>query len=203
MATLCDDLYGSALDRDALFVSKVDWLDRIAKRSPPDPAELLIASGQIRLLITDRTRLLDQVNGSRNFDIRFRVLDNRNPIAVLSGATFWAVQDGLAPALDPNNKRNREILSLSCDAFLQERVMVYVGEDVTVKDLVRFCAHTAGGVHAGDPEGGNVGKEAKLADLGERILVGGMDPAVRSLRGIALVVVEALRPLRDSIVEAG
>lgn len=197
--------YRSQMDRDHLFVQKVDWLDAVVRRVPLNLPELLIASGQLRLLLTDKKRLIDQVNATRNFDIRFRILSQRDDLPpVAARLTLRAAPDGISPSLAAVSFPNHTVptLTLRLDAFLQERIMIFRDEDITVLDLIKFLSHVAGGVHAGDPESGS-GREAKLAELSEMVLLGIEDLPTRCLRGVAAVVVEALRPLRDAIAKGG
>lgn len=86
------------------------------------------------------------------------------------------------------------------DAFLQERIIIYKGEDVTVRDLIDHLANVAGGVHSGPAR---TPKQEKLDELAEAVVVQDMDAPLRSLRSVVVVVAEALRPLRDAIVEGG
>lgn len=189
--------YSSPVDRDRLFVATVDWLDGVVKA--PDEHQLLLASGRLRLLLLDDSRLVDQVNRSRRFQIRFRILRHRESPPFPDLLTLWALPDGLSPGHVPPN-HTIPVESVPREAFLHERIMIYRGEDVTVAELISHTANVVGGVHAG---ASRTDKQQKLDDLGEEISISGMHPGIRCIRGIAAVVVEALHPLRDAIVAGG
>jgi hypothetical protein len=106
------------MDRRKLFVQTVDWLAEAGDRQPPNEHELLLASGRIRLLLLDKTRLVDQVNASYRFDIRYRIVRSGPP----PGAVFRSIMDGLSPShMLPIS---RPIESVGLEAFLHERVML-------------------------------------------------------------------------------
>jgi hypothetical protein len=183
------------MERDRLFVQTIDWLAEVGYRHPPDEHELLLASGRLRLLLLDAGRLVDQVNRTRRFDLRYRILRHGDGPPLQHLLKLWAVPDGLAPELMGFN-HNIPIESVKLEALLHERVMIYEGEDVTVRDLIDHVANVVGGVHAGKAL---ESKDQKLNELAEEVVIQGMDVAVRCLRSIVVVVVEALRPLRDAI----
>lgn len=185
------------MDRDRLFVQTVDWLAQVSQRELLDEHELLLASGRLRLLLLDAQRLLDQVNVARKFDIRYRIV-RLSQSAYLQEVLkdrpmMWAAVDGLSP---DSSAIVAPIESVPLEAFLHERVMIYMGEDVTVRDLIDHLANVAGGVHAGKAREPH---NEKLNQMAEEIMLGGIDSPIRCLRSIVVVVVEALRPLRDAI----
>lgn len=186
------------MERDRLFIQTMDWLADVSRREPPDEHELLLAAGRLRLLLLDGQRLLDQVNGVRRFDVRFRIVRHSKSaylaVVLEDKPLMWAAVDGLAPEFAIPGAGPVE--SVGIEAFLHERVMIYLGEDVTVRDLIDHLANVAGGVHAGKAR---TPRDQKLNEMGEQITLGGFDAPIRCLRGIAVVVVGALSPLRDAI----
>ncbi|MEX0754005.1 MAG: hypothetical protein WD556_02665 [Actinomycetota bacterium] len=140
---------------------------------------------------------MEQVNTSHRIKIRYRILRHRQgpPIPFREDLVLWAIPDGLSPDLAPPG-RYVPIEDVKRDQLLHERVMIYKGEDVTVADLIRHVAHVVGGVHAGVPK---TDRESKLDELADQFVIQDMNPAVRSLRSIVMVVIEALRPLRAAI----
>lgn len=151
------------------------------------------------MLLLDAQRLVDQVNRAYKFDIRYRIVRTGPPMLPGGGPDFWTVGDGLAPKLMEDFPLPLHIESVGLEAFLHERVMIYAGEDVTVRDLIDHVANVVGGVHAGKAR---EVRDLKLNELAEETALGGMDAPIFVLRAIVLVVAEALRPLRDAI-EAG
>lgn len=186
------------MERDRLFVQTVDWLTDAAQRNPPDEHELLLASGRLRMLLLDRQRLVDQVNASRRFDIRYRIVrlgGSAYTKAVLDlKPMMWVAADGISPEFA--RPGSGPVESVRLEAFLHERVMIYRGEDVTVCDLIDHLANVAGGVHAGKAR---EPRDIALNQLSDEIMLGGLDTPILCVRGIAAVVADALRPLRDAI----
>lgn len=188
------------MHRDRLFASTVDWLAEVGSRNPPDEHELLLASGRLRLLLLDSRRLVDQVNAKRRLDIRYRIVRlERGPymqalLQLPEPMLMWAALDGIAP--DLARPGSGPVESVGLREFLRERVMIYQGEDVTVRDLIDHVANVAGGVHAGQARSQ---RDVKLNEMAEAMILGGVRAPIMCLRGIVVVVVEALQPLRSAV----
>ena len=180
------------MDVARLFVETVDWLDEIGKGQPPEYG-LLMASGRLRLLLLDDSPLVHQVNRHHRLKVRFRILRHGDP-PMKEALKLWAVPDGLSPDIAPAGHRI-PIEEVNLDTFLRERIMIIDGTDVTVVELIRHLANVAGGVHAGsarDPV------DRQLEEMGELMMLQGVNVVARCLRGIVQVVVSALRPLREA-----
>jgi hypothetical protein len=72
--------------------------------------------------------------------------------------------------------------------------MVVNGQDVTVKDVIRYVAHVEGAVHAGVPQGD---VEKALAEVSSDLEVAGYSATVAAVRGIGEVVLSGLQSLRS------
>jgi len=184
------------MNADQLFVTTFDWIDNAIHREPLDQYELLLTAGRLRLLLLDENTLIEQVNQQRRFQLRFAILRHGDGPPLQELIELWCVPDGLAPSLMAFG-HNVPIETVSRSVFLHERIMIYQGEDVSVHDLIRHLAHVAGGVHSRNPA---TPKEEKLNDLAENILLQGVEAPIRCLRGVAAVVLETLRPVRDAIL---
>jgi hypothetical protein len=107
--------------------------------------------------------------------------------------TAYAVEDGFDPAtalIGPApTKVNR-------DQLLSQMVAVYCGQEITVKHLLRYAAHTAGGVHFDPPK---TAEERAAEALSEQMRVGGHPAGGRTLLALGRVVVRALEPLRERV----
>ena len=157
--------------------------------------ELLGAARLIRQLLLDEERLVDQVNRDRRQAIVFRVGDNSRleDMALGMGAVMLAPFDGFDPdtALPSSTT-----IELKRDAFFARRVMYVAGQDVSVKDMVLYTAHVAGGVHAGAPKSA---QDRLLQALSQEWIFGDLPGGLRALQAIGRVVVKALRPLEDTV----
>jgi len=184
---------------DALFLATMDDL-RNRVTTPRTEYEALMSSPLLRKLLLDSPTLVDLVNRSRMVPVEY-VINARPPIWKQLGEeapTAYAVEDGFDPATalvaPAPTKVNR-------DQLLSQMVAVYRGEEITVKYLLRYAAHTAGGVHFDPPKND---QERAAQALSEQMRVGGHPAGGRTLLALGRVVVRALEPLRQRIaLEAG
>jgi hypothetical protein len=75
-------------------------------------------------------------------------------------------------------------------------VLVHRGSEITVRDLIRYVAHSAGGVHFGPPK-----KEAEKAaqSVAYTMTVGGYPAGSRTLLAVGRIVVRGLESLRARV----
>jgi hypothetical protein len=86
--------------------------------------------------------------------------------------------------------------ALTTDQFLAARIGMVEGQDLSVKQVIRYYAHVEGGVHFGDPN--EDGQEA-MSSMAP-ILLGQTTGQIEILGYLGQVVVDALTPLCDSIL---
>ena len=190
------------MEPDRLFVETLDELARATRGPGVTEYELVVASGRLRLLLLDDHRLVDQVNrdASRRLKIRYRIFVHGGgpPAPLREGLLFWAVPDGISPLIAARQPVQIPVAEVPLADFLAEIVMLFRGEAITVRDLISHVANSAGGVHSGPGRGPHSGL---LRDLETTVGIAGMDAATRCLRGVIMVTVEALRPLRERVLE--
>lgn len=174
------------MDRLELFRRTVHELADIVA-DPQDEYRMLHSSALLRRLLIDEHPLLHQVNRERQLQIRFEVAaeDDYTRMVLEDGAAFWAPLDGFSPRL-AGRPRQPELLKLP--EFLARRVARIRGVDISVKAVILQAANVDGGVHAGTARSDLEQLIAEHADF----FVGNTPALVRSLRGIADVVVLAL-----------
>lgn len=175
------------MDRDSLFLEVID--DLRAKTVSSTPYDILKSAGLIRQLILDMPTLVSIVKRGRIGKIHFKV-KNLRP---MPGVDAWFIGDGLDPDTSPPIGT---IVTLSLDEFLKVIVLQENGNNITIKEVVRYVAHILGGVHAGTPQEKS---DIILDELDKHWKLGNQGAPIYSLAAIARVVLKALEPLEAHI----
>lgn len=165
----------------------------VASRSEYDG---LMSSALLRKLLFDTPTLVDLVNRSRRVRVEY-VVNVRPPVWRQLGEeppVAYAVEDGLDPATALVASTPATV---SRDQLLSQMVAVYRGQEITVKYLLRYAAHTAGGVHFDPPK---TAEESAAQALAEQMRVGGYPAGGRTLSALGRVVIHALQPLQERVV---
>ncbi|MFZ1887570.1 MAG: hypothetical protein WAU33_06035 [Candidatus Binataceae bacterium] len=92
-----------------------------------------------------------------------------------------------------------EIERINLQRFLQQTVMIAVGRQASVKELIRFCANLEGGIHHDEP---HKKLEESLRLIASALKIGETDFASRALIGIGLATLRGLEPLEGRIALA-
>jgi hypothetical protein len=178
------------MDRQELFDRTVKKLERVVESG--DEFDMLEAAAAVRKLLIDDSPLLHQVNRQRRRRVTF---DVERPSALQreilkDGPVYYFLVEGISPRLTITASAGVEMLKL--DQFLAHAAAWVRGQEISVKDLILQLAHVEGGVHAGQPSSD---LERLLQEANSALLVGGMGSVARTMRGVADVVVSALKPL--------
>lgn len=178
---------------DEVFIRSLD--DLHLSINSGDKYEVLQASAIIRKLFLDGDPLVDQINRNHKLKLQFSVIkpiDFR--IDGIPEPDVWCAVDSIdprrSPQLDPSTHLNR-------DPFLGLPIGRVQGEDYSVKDIISFVANVAGGVHAGSPKNA---KDEALNKLKELYFFSELSILLQHLRSIGRIILEALRPLRDKVL---
>ena len=155
---------------------------------------LLDLGAILRQLLADKHSLVDTANTGR-LPLAF-VVGEYDPfwrsIPGIPEPTLYSLEDGIDPEDIPNPVR----VILTKDGFLAHQIAMSHGNAITIKDLIKYAANVAGGVHH-DPSP-KVEYQAVHA-ASEVFMIGGLPFGIRPLRAIARVTLRALKPLADSI----
>jgi hypothetical protein len=76
-------------------------------------------------------------------------------------------------------------MEVTRDLLLSRLIMVYRGQEITVKNLVRYVAHVAGGVHLYAPKNE---QEPAVQSLANEMRIGGQAAGTRTLLAVGRVV---------------
>ena len=188
---------------DAIFL---DTVSEMSQRAGGTEWDSIRACGLLRHLLLDEQTLIDRVNKpeDRRLDIRYEVMGTiesglvYNPAFGIPKPVSAFILDGLyPPAARAQPLPPLPTFSLKRDKFLSFVVGWVDGNvEVTVKDVIRFMAHVRGGVHTGSPRGS---VEEAIEEFDGLIRLGDQGMVLRTVRGIGMVVTDALHPLVDVI----
>jgi hypothetical protein len=189
------DIGAQMMFAEWLFVETVaDLRNRSQHPATRSRYELLGIAPLLRKLLTDRgDPLLVTINRARR-EIRpqFRIRP-------------WEMSEGTDESLNylirlsgPELVGGTETPALTAKQFLAARVGLLEGEDLSVKQIVRYYAHVEGGVHFGTPN--EDGQEA-MSGMAP-VLLGNTTGQIEILGYLGQVVVDALTPLCNSILTA-
>lgn len=84
---------------------------------------------------------------------------------------------------------------LSIGNFLNHVVIHASGETLTIKDVIKHAAESAGGVHHNQ----HSKKHRVLAQLSQRVGIGGLPLGIRMLKAISRVAMRSLSPLIERV----
>jgi len=181
-----------------LFLGTVSDLE--AKIGSSDDYEILQCSALIRKLLLDGDRLVDRANRPYGIKLEFEIVDTQKLLGTfdipgMPSLEFFGVGDGLDPDSLPNPPRK----IVSRDNFLATVVQLSNGHGFTVRDLIKFQANIAGGVHLSEPK---TDRDAALSSTEDSLQIGGIAPGLRQLKAIGRVTLRAIAPLRVAILSS-
>lgn len=180
------------MDLGQLFLETVDDLRRRGER--PTEYDVISTAALLRKLLIGSPCLADAVNRERRLRIRY-VINAKEPIWRVFGdvPAAYAVEDGFDPetALVMGAPA-----AVTRDRLLSQPVLAYRGQELTVRDLIQYVAHTAGGVHFDPPR---TEQEAAVQAVAQTMLVGGYPAGGKTLLAVARVVRKGLQPLVERI----
>jgi hypothetical protein len=162
--------------------------DLNAKATAGTKYELLRAAGILRQLLLDG--LIDRVNKRYRKQIRYVILEPGFEAAFADVATYWQ-------SLDPSPFPGSRTVELKADAFLKARIFFWQGQRATVKDIIKTCANAKGGVHLGDADNS---QEQLVIDFDTLFTGVATGRSLTAIRGLCRIVLQALRPLAESMM---
>jgi hypothetical protein len=178
-------------DNKTIFCAKYDELSELVKSS--NPYDLTKASALIRHLLIDGSPLMDQINRIYRLKITFPVSKISIPdlsLPINRGLQYWDIQDGLY-----SEDMKHLSVEVKRDKLLSKGIMLVKGNQITVKDAVKFEANVKGGVHTREADISK-DEEKSMEILSQSIKVGGYRPTQRIMKAIGRSVLEGLKELR-------
>lgn len=180
---------------DWLFVNVMNDLQGVI--DAPDNYKILKAAAEVRQLLMDGDRLAHIVNREYRVPLEFEICDDWETdfLKMLSQSVdFLTVLDGIYPE---SNLMKTTPVKVSFDRFLSHRVILFQGQYITVADVIRNLANVRGGVHLGTAK-----KEPDKAFEGMNMFrIGDAEVAIAQFLPIIRVVVKALSPLKQAVLE--
>jgi hypothetical protein len=159
----------------------------------PKQIDALDLSRVLRQLLADKHSLVNTAN-EQKVPIRFVV----NPLGPLPPGGLSTDSVLLGDGLDPDTSApiHAAPVSLGLEDFLKHVVLIIEGKERSIKDVIKFGANVAGGVHH-DPKPRHEYKDIQA--FSSMFGVGGLPAGIRQLKAISRVTLKALQPLLDSI----
>jgi|GEM_PF-5791792 len=147
---------------------------------------LVRAAGIIRQWFFDGgNSLVDKVNRQFGHKLLFTV--TKIPIQPGNMKPILAWRNPEAPPTWKTEELKR-------DPFFAFVCIRALDTDITIHQVIMYCANVAGGVHAGTPK---TEEEKLLAEIDQFVRIGGVQAAA-AIRGIIQVILTALEPLTAS-----
>lgn len=178
-----------------LFVETVTDL-RERSRDPASRSryELLGIAPLLRKLLTDRgdPLLVTVKRVRREITPGFRIRPWQAPSNANESLNYLIRLGG------PDLVGDAATEALTADQFLAARTGMVEGEDLSVKQVIRYYAHVEGGVHFGDPDEDGQKAMRSMAP----VLLGNTSGQIEILGYLGQVVVDALMPLCVSILNS-
>lgn len=147
-------LYSGLVDPEVLFLLTCDDLEeRVRRANDGDTSpsqreyEALMIAPLLRKLILDSHSLIDRVNRTHRLKIRYPI--QAWPLLAGSGGTSTPPEFDDSPRPILEHFLDRVVLDR--DEMLSRPVMIWNGQVVTARDVIRHLANAAGGVHLGPP----------------------------------------------------
>lgn len=177
-------------DDERFFLATLADIDH--KVVAGDRYSLIRAGGLLRQLLLDG--LVHAVNHKHRVCIQFTTVDfTRRPPVEIGIATHWE-------ALDPSPFRGAPTINCSLDRFLAAPCLFRHGVNANVKDLIRACANSKGGIHLGNARRA---EEQIVLEWDEVFSMLGEEPSLQALAGVCRVVLVGMRDLAKSITTDG
>jgi len=180
------------MGREQLFLNTFDELEALSRQGSQSEYDILKIPLLLRKLLMDDLPLVEAINREYKLKIKYRINDS-GP-STTQGLIYWSVLDSFDPDTSPPEMINP--VEVRVERLLQTEVMIYKGQRITVKDIVRYLAYVEGGIHIGEPASD---KDKALTELKERVQLGGYQPAIIAMRAIGRVVAKGLKPLRQEL----
>jgi len=176
---------------DHLFLDTLDELE--SRLQEGTPYAMLRVGAILRFLLLDG--FLDMVNRERRQSLVFRVsglIGGRPPFYRDIEMAWMSVQ--------PLDTRPNAVRDLTREEFLSEIILIYEGDFIPVREVIRVVANKKGGVHRDSKS--EKPKEVKLKaalELDQLLVVENLPATLSGIRVIGNVVHTGLQPLREAV----
>jgi hypothetical protein len=180
------------MSAEELFVRRFD--DLVLGLKARDDYEVVKVGAILRQLLLDDTPLIHNVNRQHRLKLRFIVNDIWSKELPIQPDVHF-VASGLDPSMLALASGTK---SISLDQFLGLEILKSKTNKFTVRELIKYAANKAGGVHHGDTLDS---KEAELLRTLEKVGALGFSAMTLGLRSISRITLTTLAPLRRAIVK--
>ena len=180
---------------EGLYLLTIEDVER--KLAEYSPYSLIRGAALLRQLLLDGgNSLVDRVNSMHIYRLKLRF--SVQPPFFLPFDNFQIWNPSVRPVAGLPYI-GRPPLMLDRDSFLDHKFVSGEGVLLDVKDIIKFCANVAGGVHLGNA---NTREEKLLLRMHQEIAdEGNKSPSgvLVAIAGLVEVIVDGLKPLTDSV----
>ena len=179
---------------EALFCKVYDELEQ--KHTSDDWYELLSCSRLLRQLLLDQTPLTVVANRRIGLKFQYHITDASEFIQQLRSMNVvtYAAIEGLLP--DTAHLIGSKPIMVNRDKFFRAICLIHLDRDFRVRDIIRYCANVAGGIHyesMPDEEG------RMMRALDQLWEIQGQAACNAHIKIISTITLRALKPLRERI----
>ncbi len=172
------------MDAKALLLKTISDIE--SRVSAGSYYDLLRAAGLLRQLLLDENPLVHAANRSLRVKLEFKVLPACDLDSIATPTWHCTDISGVGLTAPPG------ILSVPFKGFLSTKCGSFEGTSFSVKDVIKSCANTCGGVHLGKAR---TVEDRDMLDMNKVCEVNGMPAATMMLLGIVRVTCDGLKPL--------
>ena len=192
--TLMERKGTDAMNPKKLFLETLD--DLHLSINSGDEYKVLRASVLIRQLVVDGgNSLVTQINRKHKLRLKYRVIQpNFSSIDGIPEPDLWCTTDGIDPRRSTSIDR---VTILNEKSFLGLCIGQGGGQAYSVKEIIKFSANTAGGVHSDSPRSDI---DLVLDKLRKLYIFSDISILFQHLRSIGRILLEGLRPLRNKVL---
>lgn len=174
---------------DRFFLETLKDLE--LKMCSGDRYQVVRSSALLRQLFIDESPLVHKVNSKYKHKLVFRVIEAAGNLPINDVHVHWV-------NIDPHGFSSANVVDLDLSKFLAAKILVYKGQSASVKDVIKLCSNSKGGVHYGSFYGVEQGV---LQDYDDICRIIGSEPSLEAIIGIARVALSAVRPIVSAIVK--
>ena len=161
-------------------------IDIIEKLRNDRKYDTIKASGLLRHLLLDKEPLVYKINKKYKVKLEFEVIEYKEKIPIENDLELHIRN------LDSNNFPGAKTVKTSLKELLSINCINYKGTEITVKELIKYCAHIKGGIHTGKPEDKI---DETLIAIDDKVKMLEEESSIILLKGIIQIILKGLKPL--------
>jgi len=173
---------------ERLFIETINDIQE--KLSTNRKYDIIKASGLLRILLLDAEPLVYKINKKYKVKLEFEVGEYKEKLPIETNLELHIRNLDVYkfPGAKTDKTNVKELLAIKCTN--------YKSTEISVKDLIKYCAHIKGGIHTGKPED-TIDKA--LISVDDQLKMVEEESSIILLKGILRIVLRGLKPLIQEI----